>query len=318
MGLIDISQWPSGNQRFVPIGKRIKKVVLHPETFDLYYFKEPKEKYPWEFWNEIIAYEIGEKLGFNVLKYQPAILEGLGGCLSKSMTEDFTQELIHGQQLLLRIYPEFETKKGTDHTFQLVESFFKSLEQDENKLIINNFIEMLVFDAIIGNRDRHQQNWAIIREIKIQSRTKKYFSYKKQINLPIITRTVRFSPFFDNGNCLAYNIIEENLHNFINEEAKLKKYLFGEKAVSHLKWYGTAMPHIELLKHISKIYPEVVQKITKRVNSHFNENIIDDIVSNIDNGIIFGDEKYNLSPKRKELIIKLIITRTNTLLQEFL
>lgn len=318
MGLVDISQWPSGNQRFVPIGKRIKKVVIHPETFDLYYFKEPKEKYPWEFWNEIIAYEIGKKLGFNVLKYEPAILEGLGGCLSKSMTEDFTQELIHGQQLLLRIYPEFETKKGTDHTFQLVESFFKSLEEEENKLIINNFIEMLVFDAIIGNRDRHQQNWAIIREIKIQSRTKKYFSFKKQINLPIITRTVRFSPLFDNGNCLAYNIIEEKLYNFINEEAKLEKYLFGEKAVSHLKWYGTAMPHIELLNHISKIHPEVVQKITKRVNSLFNENIIYDIISNIDNGIIFGDEKYNLSPKRKELIIKLIIIRTNRLLQAFL
>ena len=127
MGLIDISQWPSGDQRFVPIGKRIKKVVFHPETYDLFYFKEPKEKYPWEFWNEIIAFEIGKKLGFNVLKYEVATLDGIGGCLSKSMTKDFTEELIHGQQLLLRMYPEFETIIGTVHTFQLVESFFKSL-----------------------------------------------------------------------------------------------------------------------------------------------------------------------------------------------
>lgn len=318
MSLIDISQWPSGNQRFVPIGKRIKKVVLHPETFDLYYFKEPKEKYPWEFWNEIIAYEVGKKLGFNVLKYEPAILDGIGGCLSKSMTEDFTQELIHGQQVLLRIYPEFETKKGTDHTFQLVESFFKSLNEEEHKLIINDFIEMLVFDAIIGNRDRHQQNWAIIREIKVQTRTGKYFGLKKQTNLPIITRTVRFSPLFDNGNCLAYNIIEEKLHNFIYDEDKLEKYLFGEKAISHLKWYGAPMPHIELLGHISKIYPEVVLKCIKRVDSLFNENIINDIVLNIDNGIIFADDIYCLSPKRKKLISKLITTRTKRLLQAFL
>lgn len=318
MGLIDISQWPSGNQRFVPIGKRIKKVVLHPETFDLYYFKEPKEKYPWEFWNEIIAYEVGTKLGFNVLKYEPAILDGIGGCLSKSMTEDFNQELIHGQQVLLRIYPEFETKKGTDHTFQLVESFFKSLSEEEHKLIINDFIEMLVFDAIIGNRDRHQQNWAIIREIKVQTRTGKYFSLKKQTNLPIITRTVRFSPLFDNGNCLAYNIIEEKLHNFIDDEEKLEKYLFGEKAVSHLKWYGAPMPHIELLGHISKIYPEVVLKCIKRVDNLFNENIINDIVLNIDNGTIFADDIYSLSSKRKKLISKLITTRTKRLLQAFL
>lgn len=318
MGLIDISQWPSGNQRFVPIGKRIKKVVLHPETFDLYYFKEPKEKYPWEFWNEIIAYEVGKKLGFNVLKYEPAILDGIGGCLSKSMTEHFTQELIHGQQVLLRIYPEFETKKGTDHTFQIVESFFNSLKEEEHKSIINDFIEMLIFDAIIGNRDRHQQNWAIIREIKIQERPNKYFGLKKNTENPIITRIVRFSPLFDNGNCLAYNIIEEKLHNFIDDEGKLEKYLFGEKAVSHLKWYGVAMPHIELLMHISKIYPEVVLKCIKRVDSLFNENIINDIVLNIDNGTIFADGIYILSSKRKKLVSKLITTRTKRLLQAFL
>lgn len=318
MGLIDISQWPSGDQRFVPIGKRIKKVVLHPETYDLFYFKEPKEKYPWEFWNEIIAYKVGNKLGFSVLKYEVATLDGIGGCLSKSMTEDFTQELIHGQQVLLRIYPEFETKRGTDHTFQLVESFFKSLKKEEEKLIINDFINMLVFDSVIGNRDRHQQNWAIIREIKIQIRPNKYFGLKKDTNSPIITRTVRFSPLFDNGNCLAYNIIEENLDSFINDDYKLEKYLFGEKAVSHLKWFGAAMPHIELLKHIAKIYPDVVLNSIKKVNENFNENIINDIVLNIDNGIIFADEKYFLSPKRKELISKLITIRTKRLLQEFL
>lgn len=319
MELVDITQWPSGNQRFVPIGKRIKKVVLHPETFDLYYFKEPKEKYPWEFWNEIIAYEVGIKLGFNVLKYQPAILDGIGGCLSKSMTEDFTQELIHGQQVLLRIYPEFETKKGTDHTFQLVESFFKSLnDKEESKLIIQNFIEMLVFDAVIGNRDRHQQNWAIIREIKVQLRPKKYFGLKKQSNQPIITRVVRFSPLFDNGNCLAYNIIEENLDTFIRDENKLDKYLFGEKAVSHLKWYGEPMPHIELLKHISKMYPEEVLNTIVKVKERFNEIIINDIIFNIDNGVIFAEEKYTLSTKRKELISKLIIIRTKRLLEAFL
>lgn len=319
MALIDISNWPSGNQRFVPIGKRIKKVVLHPETFELYYFKEPKEKYPWEFWNEIIAHEVGVKLGFNVLKYEPAILEGIGGCLSKSMTEDFTQELIHGQQVLLRIYPEFETKKGTDHTFQLVESFFKSLnDEEERKSILKEFIEMLVFDAVIGNRDRHQQNWAIIREIKVKMRTKNFFGFKKQPDLPIITRVVRFSPLFDNGNCLAYNIIEEKLDAFINDENKLYKYLFGEKAVSHLKWYGTPMPHIELLKHISKIYPEEVLKSASKVNESFNENIIKDIIFNIDNGVIFAEEKYILSPKRKELISKLIIVRTKRLLEALL
>lgn len=320
MGLIDITNWSSGDQKFVPIGKRIKKVVLHPETSELYYFKEPKEKYPWEFWNEIIAYKVGSALGFNVLKYEVAVLEDIAGCLSKSMTENPLQELIHGQQVLLRMLPEFETKKGSDHTFQLVEYFFNSTNEQSHQLIIHDFIEMLVFDAIIGNRDRHQQNWAIIREIKIQARVSKNFlnRLKKKDSPPLIVINAVFSPFFDNGNCLAYNIIEENLDGFLTDNDKLEKYLFGDKAVSHLRWYGESMPHLKLLQHIAKKYPETINNAIQKVRNNYNENIISDIVDAVDNGIIFADKKYALSLKRKALITKLIMIRTERLLQTFL
>jgi len=311
--ITDISAWPSGNQRFVPIGKRIKKVVIHPNTFELYYFKEPKEKYPWEFWNEIVAYEVGRNLGFNVLEYKPAVLEGIGGCLSPSMTSGFTEELMHGQQLLIRILPEFETKKGTDHTFQLVEEYFKS--DNTYTHLLENFIEMLVFDSIIGNRDRHQQNWAIIREITFV-RKFDYFGLKKEKRFTLSV-TGRFSPLFDNGNCLAYNIIEENIDNFLKDDGALDKYLFGEKAVSHLKWFGASLSHIELLKKIQEKYPAPIEKAIASVKEKYTENLLTDIVNNIDNGIIFADKQYDLTPKRKELIIKLIKIRTEKLLSNF-
>lgn len=313
MKTTDISHWPSGDQRFVPIGKRIKKVVLHPESFKLYYFKEPKDKYPWEFWNEIIAYQIGEKLGFNVLEYEPAILDGVGGCLSPSMTSGFTEELMHGQQLLIRIFPEFETKKGTDHTFQLVEEYFKS--DKTYTTLIADFIEMLVFDSIIGNRDRHQQNWAIIREINFTKKLN-YFGLKKN-RITSISVSGRFSPLFDNGNCLAYNIIEEKIDNYLNEDAVLEKYLFGDKAVSHLKWFGASIPHIDLLKRIQEKYPEPINRAIASVKEKYNTNLIEEIVNNIDNGTIFADTIYNLTPKRKELIIKLIKIRTEKLISNF-
>lgn len=245
MELIDISDWSSGNQRFVPIGKRIKKVVLHPTNYTLHYFKEPKEKYPWEFWNEIIAYQVGKNLGFDVLEYCPAILDGLGGCLSPSMIKGFTEELMHGQQLLIRILPEFETKKGTDHTFQLVEEYFKS--EPTYTPLLKDFIEMLVFDSIIGNRDRHQQNWALIREINFKTPFFSSIRKKKSVFLDV---TGRFSPLFDNGNCLAYNIVEANIDNFLSNNNALEKYLFWEKAVSHLKWFGGSLTHIDLLKKV--------------------------------------------------------------------
>lgn len=316
MALLDVSDWPTGNQKWVPIGKRIKNVVLHPDDFDMYYFKEPKEKYPWEFWAEVVASIIGKEFGFNTLEYKPAVMEGIGGCLSKSMTQSATEELIHGQQYLIRILPEFELKKGTDHTFQLIEEFFKS--DDRVSHLIDSFIEMLVFDAIVGNRDRHQQNWAIVREIKIIKSKKSFSNYfEKKIKQNFFDIVANFSPLFDNGNCLAYNIVEEDIDEFLENDDKLNKYLFGAKAVSHVRWFGNSLPHIELLTQIEKNYPEVIKKSVDRVRQKYNKDKISNLVNTIDNDVIFANEIYNLSQKRKSLMIKLIQTRTEKLLSSF-
>lgn len=313
MALLDVSNWQT-NQKWVPIGKRIKSVVIHPETFDMYYFKEPKVKYPWEFWMEIVASVIGRELGFNTLDYIPAQMDGIGGCLSKSMTQSATEELVHGQQYLIRMLPEFELKKGTDHTFQLVEAFFKSDERAKH--LINNFIEMLVFDAIIGNRDRHQQNWAIIREIKVIKDRKSISFFSKKV-IRFFDIVANFSPLFDNGNCLAYNIVEEDIDEYLQNEGKLEKYLFGSKAVSHVRWFGGLLTHIDLLIQVQKNYPEIIQKTVSIVRQKYNTEKISDLINSIDNDIIFENEIYNLSEKRKKLMIRLIQLRTEKLLSNF-
>lgn len=311
MALIDISAWPSGDQKHVPIGKRIKKVVLNPKnSFKMYYFKEPKEKYPWEFWNEIIAFQLGSHFGFDVLEYIPAVSDDVCGCLSPSMTDGISQTLIHGQQFLIRIYPKFETKKGTDHTFQLVKEFFNSLPGD-NGSMIDNFIEMLVFDSIIGNRDRHQQNWAIIREVVVR---KSFLFFFKS---PTYKIEAKFSPLFDNGNCLAYNITEENLDKYLSDEDLIDKYLFGNKAVSHVKWFGGALPHNDLLKKLYPDYSKVIRKAVKRIRDVYTNDTVENIIRNIDDDFAFANNKYNLTLKRKELIIKLINYRIKKLLEDF-
>lgn len=338
--LVDISNWQSGNNDFVPIGKRIKRVVFEPETEKLYYFKVPKDKYPWEFWTEVISYRIGQGLDFNVLKYEPAISKDIVGCLSPSMVGE-NEELIHGQQFLTQILPTFETKKGTDHNFQLIESFFRSNEGHE--AAFEEFIHMLVFDAVIGNRDRHQQNWAMIRGIEIEIKNlklnAKIFSQDAS-PLKIIWRLIRlglsrkvnksignmeleikehykFSPFFDNGNCLAYNIIESKIGDMMKNETQLENYLFGNKAVSHVKWAGIPITHIDLLKNVSENYKEEVLRAIEKVSINVKNISFEDIVTNIDNGFDVIQKDYILSLQRKELICKLLEARVTRLLSSF-
>jgi hypothetical protein len=53
-------------------GTRAKKYLQSPDS-KFYYFKrsqlKPGKDYRFEFWSEIIAYELGTQLGFNMLRY---------------------------------------------------------------------------------------------------------------------------------------------------------------------------------------------------------------------------------------------------------
>jgi len=302
----NINGWPSEMSDVVTIGKRIKKVVYHPQTYEEYYFKEPKEEYPWEFWTEVIASAVGRALGFDVLKYSVAISGDRAGCLSKSMISH-DETLIHGQQYLTAIKPDFEIDRGLDHNFQLIEEFLLSRPSYQN--MIPKFIDMLIFDSIIGNRDRHQQNWALIRPNNLEIQGK--ITYSQFIKL---SKPIRFSPLFDNGNCLAYEILENKIVSFLENESRFEKYLFGNKATSHVRWEGNLKTHNDLIINIANKYNPIVKEIMERVKICRSKINIRLLVNNIDNGIIFADPKYSLSQNRKDFIALLIDKRLDKLL----
>ncbi|NMH26213.1 HipA domain-containing protein [Flavobacterium solisilvae] len=307
--LTDISKWPSQISDVVTIGKRIKKVVYHPTSFRENYFKEPKEEFPWEFWTEVIASRIGLEFGFNIIQYDIGISNESVGCLSKSMVKS-NEMLVHGQQYLTALKLDFEIEKGIDHTFQLVEQFFKS--RGIYNGMIDEFIEMLIFDAIIGNRDRHQQNWAIIQPNSFVSTGKILYSeFLKNQTMP------RFSPIFDNGNSLAYEILEDKIPKLLDNSVTCEKYLFGKKATSHVRWNGKIVTHIELITEIHNIYPDTVKKVVQRVREKKGKINIEAIIQNIDDGIIFADAKFSLTDNRKKLITLLLEKRIKKLLDNF-
>ena len=90
-------------------GTRAKKYLQSPDG-KYYYFKRSQYKDPvneklgkdfkYEFWSEIIAFEIGDLLGFNVLKYDIATEGEIMGCICESMVNSEQEELIEGVKYL--------------------------------------------------------------------------------------------------------------------------------------------------------------------------------------------------------------------------
>ncbi|KAA6306344.1 hypothetical protein EZS27_042000 [termite gut metagenome] len=82
----DTSHWYE-KSHFQTTGTRNKCVVSNPKDNCDYYFKTSLKKgekdYKPEFWSEIIASEVGNLLGFKVLKYDIALHDREIGCISK-------------------------------------------------------------------------------------------------------------------------------------------------------------------------------------------------------------------------------------------
>lgn len=95
--LYNISEW-NEQSWWNTGGTRNKKIYLNPEDGALYFFKQSLKKgsreYKYEFWSEIIASEVVELLGFDILPYQIAIRGIMVGCISKSMINQTSEELI--------------------------------------------------------------------------------------------------------------------------------------------------------------------------------------------------------------------------------
>jgi len=133
--------------------------------------------------------------------------------------------------MIPHITPKIKTLKK-QYTFQLI---FEALGFFQLSRFIENIIQIIVFDSIIGNSDRHQENWGIITTYndiiatieEIAKKEKKGFFEKQLFSLLAITSKAKrkdlenvvknlhlimpgnFSQIYDSGSCLGRELSDE-------------------------------------------------------------------------------------------------------------
>jgi len=121
-----------------------------------------------EHWSEKIAAEIGTLLGIPVARVELAMCDGVPGVCSRSFLSA-ESALVHGNELLQevdRTYPVTQLRGVSKHT---VEAVFGQLLSGDPPMgapaplsAVDCFVGSLLLDALIGNGDRHHENWAVI------------------------------------------------------------------------------------------------------------------------------------------------------------
>lgn len=264
-----IGQWER-SQEFgtFPVGSKPKQMVICPvdatEPFLIaghaYLFKWAEGWQEQQIWSEIIAYRIACLVGLDVPKCFLAVDETVGRV--GALVEFFygypgdvrTPRFIPAAEVLRLKDP----KKGRPHD---VRTNMRFANRFQVKDAVDWWGRALLFDALIGNTDRHPENWGMLFSLP-PGISIRHDAWKRLIPfLKIFDRfdgsgfEVKIAPVFDNGTSLGYEIREAALSLHI-ESAQLKFYI--DRGTHHCGW-SAAEPqfrhHVELCRRYLEAFP---------------------------------------------------------------
>lgn len=353
---VDITEW-NKNPYSSTGGTRAKKIYIQPESEISYFFKGSKEledgdiRYPLEFWSEIASSKIGQYLGFDILDYNigfDAKAKQPLGCLSKTMILHPENTLTEGIDYLRGYDSRYNPSKDEQrYTFSFIKdtlAYFNLSDFEEH------FIDMLVFDSIIGNSDRHQENWGFITKYKetiakieeeiaesngwrrrIILRGKKFITTgilasrwneinqnKRSkratlLNQSLLAQT-EFSPIYDSGCCLGRELDDTKIQSMLQNQNEIETYV--NKGKSEVRWSnGKKQKHFDVISKLQIDYPNQVSKLKKRIEERYNFEELKALINDLDSMLLEELKDHNLPIIRKELMIKIVDLRIKRFLE---
>ena len=119
-------------------------------------------------WAEKIAAEVAKLVNIQCAKVELAVFGSEQGSVTKAFTGG-KRELIHGNQILVRTVYGYDPERKFHQSSHTLANIWRAIDRvfkgntgaSRAKL---RLAECLVLDALIGNTDRHHENWGILRK----------------------------------------------------------------------------------------------------------------------------------------------------------
>lgn len=136
-------------------------------------FKEARP-HTGEDWAEKVAAELAAKLNISAANVELADYVDRRGCISRNFVNVLDgQALVHGNEILGMKdtgYDTFKKFRQSDHTLENIDSAIRALfPESYSDEILTQLAGYLVLDALIGNTDRHHENWGLLIQVQTES-----------------------------------------------------------------------------------------------------------------------------------------------------
>ncbi len=123
-----------------------------------------------EDWSEKVAAEICTLLHIPAARVELAEFAGRRGSASLSFLAE-GQVLLHGNEILAGTVQGYDKEKRfrqCDHTLDnILAALNKLFDPTVREAMFRRFASYLVLDALIGNVDRHHENWGLVMRFKL-------------------------------------------------------------------------------------------------------------------------------------------------------
>lgn len=235
-------------------------------------FKIPR-KNTGEHWAEKVAYEVACLLKLSCAEIELARFENTFGSCSKSfINKEKKPELIHGNEILAGRVLGYEKDKKygqRDHTLQnILEAIRKTGKKAEPQKALKHFAGYMILDSLIGNTDRHHENWAFLR----------WTDGDKQTHHVI-------APTFDHASSLGRELLDDD-REFKLLENRIEQYIKkGRGAIFLTPEDKKGLNPFELVKLAAKEIPEALDYWLEQVKK-VEEDEFDAILTRVPDSFI--------------------------------
>ena len=249
------------------MGTKTKFWYRDPDDDVNWLFKYPRQN-TGEHWAEKIAAEVASVLGVRHAKVELARFEGACG----SATESFVRggrALCHGNELLEWTVGDYDPKKKFHQSEHTLANIFAGMDYvfenpEDASLAKRTLAEYVVLDALIGNTDRHHENWGLLRRLEGNG-----------------LRGILFlAPSFDHATSLGRELLDERRNRFLKENRVGGYVEKGRGAIYWSEDERRGPSPLELVRRAVRTYPDLFRPAGLKL-AEIDENVFSQIVDRI-------------------------------------
>lgn len=286
----DFSSWKEYEGTSEGSGRSEKIWLQDPETGQTGLFKFKKDTETTDHVSECLAYQIAQLLELPCAKFELGRYHGREGSMSYNIIQNDSQILIEGIYFITSQYPEYDSEMFADRVTGKKYSIEMVLQAIQKYVPIDNFLKMIIFDYLIGNTDRHQNNWAVLEE----------------------NGQMKWSPLYDNSSSLCAYIAQNQIQSYLGKDKKRWNALVNTKSRSMLRcsMNDEKRPtHLAVLEYIHDHYCEETIEFVKRIIDVLTETSICVMLNQY--------STTELSEEKKTLILKFLLSKIEFMKQVY-